>query len=170
MVYSPHTPSDRERMLAALGIDSVEQLFDDIPAAVRADGLDLPEPQSELSLSRELSGMAARNQVGMASFLGAGVYHHHIPAAVDAVLSRSEFYTAYTPYQPEISQGTLQAIYEYQSMVCALIGMDVANASHYDGATSLAEAALMAVSVSRGKRRKIIVSPSVHPEYRGMQR
>ena len=122
MVYGPHTPSDRERMLAALGLDSVERLFDDIPAAVRADGLDLPAPRSELEVSRELAALAARNRVDLVSFLGAGVYRHHIPATVDTVISRGEFATAYTPYQPEISQGTLQAIYEFQSLLAELVG------------------------------------------------
>ncbi len=143
MVYGPHTASDRERMLAALGVDSVERLFDDIPPAVRADGLDLPGPRSELELARELGALAARNRVDPVSFLGAGVYRHHIPATVDAVISRGEFYTAYTPYQPEISQGTLQAIFEFQSLLAELTGLPVVSASHYDGATATAEAALM---------------------------
>ena len=160
MVYGPHTPADRERMLAALGLDSVEQLFDDIPAAVRADGLDLPEPRSELTLSRELAALVARNRVDLVSFLGAGVYQHHIPAAVDAVLSRGEFYTAYTPYQPEISQGTLQTIYEYQSLLAELIGLPVVSASHYDGASATAEAALMTVRATR--RDRVLVSRAVH--------
>ncbi|MFV2062526.1 MAG: aminomethyl-transferring glycine dehydrogenase subunit GcvPA [Chloroflexota bacterium] len=163
MVYGPHTPSDRERMLAGLGIESVEQLFDDIPEAVHAKGLELSEPQSELSLSRELSDMASRNRVEVASFLGAGVYEHHIPAAVDTVLSRSEFYTAYTPYQPEISQGTLQTIYEFQSLMADLIGLPVVSASHYDGAAATAEAALMTVRATR--RDRVLVSRAVHRHY-----
>ena len=150
-------------MLAALGLDSVEQLFDDIPAAVRADGLDLPEPRSELTLSRELAALAARNRVDLVSFLGAGVYQHHIPAAVDAVLSRGEFYTAYTPYQPEISQGTLQTVYEYQSLLAELIGLPVVSASHYDGASATAEAALMTVRATR--RDRVLVSRAVHRHY-----
>ena len=160
MVYGPHTASDRERMLAALGIDSVERLFDDIPASVRARGLDLPGPRSELELARELAALAARNRVDLVSFLGAGVYRHHIPATVDAVISRGEFSTAYTPYQPEISQGTLQAIYEFQSLIAELTGLPVVSASHYDGATATAEAALMAVRAT--KRQRVLISRAVH--------
>jgi glycine dehydrogenase subunit 1 len=115
MTYGPHTATDRERMLGALGLDSIDGLFNDIPVAMRASGLDLPAALDELSLARRLETLAARNQPGLTSFLGAGAYRHHIPATVDAILSRGEFYTAYTPYQPEISQGTLQTIYEYQS-------------------------------------------------------
>ena len=163
MVYGPHTPETRAHMLAALGLESVDQLFDDIPEPVRAEPLDLPEPVSELTLSRELAALAARNRVDLASFLGAGVYHHHIPAAVDSVLSRGEFYTAYTPYQPEISQGTLQTIYEFQSLVGELTGLPVVSASHYDGAAATAEAALMTV---RAKRRdRVLVSRAIHRHY-----
>jgi glycine cleavage system P protein (glycine dehydrogenase) subunit 1 len=163
MVYGPHTPADRERMLATLGLESVSRLFDDIPAAVRADGLDLPGPLSELELSGELAALAARNRVDLASFLGAGVYRHHIPAAVDAVLSRGEFYTAYTPYQPEISQGTLQTIYEFQSLLATLLGLPVVSASHYDGASATAEAALMTVRATR--RERVLISRAVHRHY-----
>jgi glycine dehydrogenase subunit 1 len=150
-------------MLAALGLDSVEALFDDIPAAVRATDLALPGPMSELELSRELAGLAGRNRTDLASFLGAGVYRHHIPAAVDAVLSRGEFYTAYTPYQPEISQGTLQTIYEFQSLIGELTGLPVVSASHYDGASATAEAALMTVRATR--RDRVLVSRAVHRHY-----
>ena len=150
-------------MLATLGIDSVERLFDDIPAAVRAQGLDLPEPRSELELSRELTALAARNRVDLVSFLGAGVYRHHIPATVDAVISRGEFYTAYTPYQPEISQGTLQAIFEFQSLIAELTGLPVVSASHYDGASATAEAALMTVRATR--RDRVLISRAVHRHY-----
>jgi glycine dehydrogenase subunit 1 len=160
MVYGPHTASDRERMLATLDVDSVERLFDDIPAAVRADGLDLPGPRSELELARELGALAARNRVDPISFLGAGVYRHHIPATVDAVISRGEFSTAYTPYQPEISQGTLQAIFEFQSLLAELTGLPVASASHYDGATATAEAALMTLRATR--RDRVLISRAVH--------
>jgi glycine dehydrogenase subunit 1 len=150
-------------MLARLGLDSVERLFDDIPEPVRADGLDLPPARSELELSRELTALAARNRVGLTSFLGAGVYHHHVPATVDAVLSRGEFYSAYTPYQPEISQGTLQSIYEFQSLIAELVGLPVVSASHYDGAAATAEAALMTV---RAKRRdRVLISRAVHRHY-----
>src|SRR5215211_6501993 len=116
VTYGPHTDLDRQHMLAALGIDSIDALFADIPASVRATGLDLPAPVDELTLARRLEGLASRNRVGLASFLGAGAYRHHIPPTVDQILSRGEFYTSYTPYQPEISQGTLQTIYEYQSL------------------------------------------------------
>ena len=168
MSYVPHTDSDRAAMLAAIGAETVGDLFVDVPESVRYPELKLPPPLSELEILRELRSMSEENADldHHACFLGAGAYNHFVPSVVGHIIGRSEFYTAYTPYQPEISQGTLQAIFEYQSMVCALTGMEVANASHYDGATSLAEAALMAVNVSRGKRRKIIVSPTVHPEYR----
>ena len=166
--YVPHSEADREAMLEAIGVERVEDLFTDVPAEVRYPEVRLPEPLSEMEILQELRYLSEANAdlEHFISFLGAGAYNHFIPSVVDHVLSRSEFYTAYTPYQPEISQGTLQNIFEYQTMICALTGMDVANASHYDGATALAEAALMAVNVSRGKRRKIIVSSRVHPEYR----
>ncbi len=163
MVYGPHTPETRAQMLATLGLDAVERLFDDIPGPVRADGLALPEPISELDLSRELAALAGANRVDLASFLGAGVYQHHIPSAVDAVLSRGEFYTAYTPYQPEISQGTLQTIYEFQSLLGQLTGLPVVSASHYDGATATAEAALMTVRATR--RDRVLVSRALHRHY-----
>jgi glycine dehydrogenase subunit 1 len=160
VVYAPHTPDDRERMLAALGLDSAERLFADIPAAVRADGLDLPGPRSELELTRELAALAGRDRVDLVSFLGAGVYRHHIPATVDAVISRGEFATAYTPYQPEISQGTLQTIFEYQSLLAELTGLPVVSASHYDGASATAEAALMTLRATR--RSRVLISRAVH--------
>jgi glycine dehydrogenase subunit 1 len=163
VAYSPHTPDDRARMLGALGIASVDELFADIPAASRAGGLDLPPAESELALAMRLEGLARRNRVDLASFLGAGVYRHHIPATVDAVLSRSEFYTAYTPYQPEISQGTLQTIYEYQSLLAELTGLDVVSASHYDGAAATAESALMAVRATH--RRRVLASRAIHRHF-----
>jgi glycine dehydrogenase subunit 1 len=172
MSYIPHTGSDRAAMLAEIGVESIGDLFSDVPESVRYPELKLPPPLSEMEILAELRTMSEENADldHHACFLGAGAYNHFVPSVVGHVIGRSEFYTAYTPYQPEISQGTLQAIFEYQSMVCALTGMEVANASHYDGATSLAEAALMSVNVSRGKRRKIIVSPTVHPEYRATLR
>jgi glycine dehydrogenase subunit 1 len=172
MSYIPHTGSDRAAMLAEIGVEDIGDLFLDVPESVRYPELKLPPPLSEMEILRELKAMSEENADldHHACFLGAGAYNHFVPSVVGHIVGRSEFYTAYTPYQPEISQGTLQAIFEYQSMVCALTGMDVANASHYDGATSLAEAALMAVNASRGKRRKIIVSPTVHPEYRATLR
>lgn len=150
-------------MLAALGVDSVEQLFDDIPSSVRAGGLDLPAPRSELELAAELERLAASNRRDLVSFLGAGVYRHHIPAAVDTVISRGEFATAYTPYQPEISQGTLQTIYEFQSLISDLVGLPVVSASHYDGATATAEAALMTVRATR--RDRVLISRAVHRHF-----
>jgi glycine dehydrogenase subunit 1 len=164
MPYAPHTEDDRQRMLAALGLESVDELFAGIPPSVRAGGLDLPEGLSEVELAAELSALAGRNRVDLASFLGAGVYRHYIPAAVDQLISRGEFYTAYTPYQPEISQGTLQTIYEYQSLLAALTGLEVVSASHYDGASATAEAALMTVRATQ--RGRLLVSRAVHPHYR----
>ncbi len=172
MSYVPHTDADRKAMLAAIGVKSVEALFEDVPASVRFPTLDLPEPLSEPETMRELQELAASNaHTGeFLCFLGAGAYNHFVPSLVNQMILRGEFFTAYTPYQPEVSQGTLQAIYEYQSMICALTGMEAANASHYDGATSLAEAAIMAINHFRLKRRKIVVSPAVHPHYRGVLR
>lgn len=160
MAYQPHTAGDRERMLAALGIDTVDALFEDIPATVRASGLDLPAPEPELVVRGRMEALAARNRVDLVSFLGAGVYQHHIPATVDAIVSRGEFATAYTPYQPEISQGTLQTIFEYQSLLAELTGLPVVSASHYDGATATAEAALMAIRATG--RRRVLASRAIH--------
>src|SRR6476661_8068960 len=164
MPYGPHTAGDREQMLAALGIASVDELFADIPPALRASGLDLPEPEPELELSARLLRMAARNRTDLASFLGAGVYRHWTPPAVDQLLLRGEWYTAYTPYQPEVSQGTLQSIYEYESLLAELVDLDVVSASHYDGAAATAEAALMTCRATR--RERVLVSKAVHPHYR----
>ncbi len=163
MAYQPHTDDDRARMLAALGIDSVEALYEDIPASVRATGIDLPDGEPELVLQRRMAGLAARNRVDLVSFLGAGVYHHHLPAAVDTILSRGEFATAYTPYQPEISQGTLQTIYEYQSMLSQLTGLPVVSASHYDGAAATAEACLMTIRATG--RDRVLASRAIHRHY-----
>ncbi len=172
MNYVPHTDADRAEMLAAIGVNSVEDLFHDVPATHRFPELNLPDALSEMELMAELQAISEENlDLGhFTSFLGAGAYQHYVPRIVDHVISRSEFYTAYTPYQPEISQGTLQALFEYQSMICALTGMEVANASHYDGATSTAEAVIMALNVGRGKRKRVILSPWVHPEYRAVVR
>ena len=164
MPYGPHTPADRERMLAALGLDSVDDLFADIPADLRASALDLPPPEPELELSARLREMAGRNRTDLVSFLGAGVYRHWTPPAVDQLLLRGEWYTAYTPYQPEVSQGTLQSIYEYESLIAELVDMDVVSASHYDGAAATAEAALMTCRATR--RDRVLVSRGVHPHYR----
>ena len=165
MPYGPHAAADRERMLEALGHDSVDRLFDDIPPELRASPLDLPEPEPELELSARLTALAGRNRVDLASFLGAGVYRHWTPAVVDQLLLRGEWYTAYTPYQPEISQGTLQSIYEYESLLAELVDLDIVSASHYDGAAATAEAALMTCRATR--RDRVLISRGVHPHYRG---
>ncbi|MBN1815645.1 MAG: aminomethyl-transferring glycine dehydrogenase subunit GcvPA [Anaerolineae bacterium] len=172
MPYIPHSDADRQAMLAAIGVQSVGDLFADVPAHVRFPDLDLPPALSEMGARWELENLAKGNFTAADGpcFLGAGAYHHFVPAVVDAVLRRGEFYTAYTPYQPEVSQGTLQAIFEYQTMICTLTGMEVSNASHYDGATATAEAVITAVSVHRMKRRKVALSPYVHPEYRAVVR
>jgi glycine cleavage system P protein (glycine dehydrogenase) subunit 1 len=164
MPYGPHTPADRTRMLAAIGVQSIDELFADIPVALRASDLDLPEPEPELNLAARLQSLAGRNRVDLASFLGAGVYRHYSPAAIDQILLRGEWYTAYTPYQPEISQGTLQSIYEYESLMGELLGLDVVSASHYDGAAATAEAALMACRATH--RERVLVSRAVHRHYR----
>ena len=164
MPYGPHTSADRERMLAALGISSVDELFADIPEGLRASPLDLPPPQPELELAARLRGLAARNRTDLVSFLGAGVYRHWSPPAVDQLLLRGEWYTAYTPYQPEVSQGTLQSIYEYESLLAELVDLDVVSASHYDGAAATAEAALMTCRATR--RDRVLISRGVHPHYR----
>src|SRR6185369_8367231 len=168
MPYGPHTAGDRERMLAALGIASVDELFADIPEALRASPLDLPEPEPELELAARLQALAGRNRTDLASFLGAGVYRHWSPPAVDQILLRGEWYTAYTPYQPEVSQGTLQSIYEYESLLAELVDLDVVSASHYDGAAATAEAALMTCRATR--RERVLVSRGVHPHYRATLR
>ncbi len=172
MPFIANTDADRAAMLAAVGVQRVEDLFHDVPEAVRYPTLDLPEALSELEAVRELAGMAAENDNldELTSFLGAGAYRHFIPSVVDFLAGRSEFYTAYTPYQPEVSQGTLQAIFEYQSMVAALTGMDAANASHYDGATATAEAVIMAMNTVRGKRQRVILSATLNPQYREVVR
>lgn len=168
MRYIPHTPADEKEMLDAIGLDSVEELFASIPDSLRlARVLDLPPAAPECKLRAELEQLATMNKdaTKVATFAGGGLYNHYVPSAVAAVTSRSEFYTAYTPYQPEVSQGTLQAIFEYQTMQSRLLGMEVANASLYDGSTAVAEAASMAVRISRGKRPKIVLSGAIHPEY-----
>ena len=165
MSFIAHTDPERARMLAAIGVDSIYRLFDVLPHSIRHPNLNLPHPLSELEAMRLVRSLADRDTdlEAAPSFLGAGVYRHFIPSVVPYVLGRAEFFTSYTPYQPEVSQGNLQAIYEYQSLVCALTGMDVANASVYDGATAMAEAAIMAVNVTQ--RTRVVVAPAVHPEY-----
>jgi glycine dehydrogenase subunit 1 len=164
MAYGPHTSEDRALMLAAIGVDSVDDLFADIPPSLRTSKLDLSPSLSEAELTVRLQDLAGRNRVDLASFLGAGAYRHFTPPVVDQLLLRGEFYTAYTPYQPEISQGTLQTIYEYQSLMAELTGLDVVSASHYDGAAATAEAALMSCRATR--RERVLVSHGVHPHYR----
>ncbi len=172
MSYVPHTKAECREMLARIGSPSVRDLFAAVPEEYRFPQVTLPPPLSEPELLAELQGLAAQN-VELSrrpSFLGAGAYHHFVPSVVRHITSRSEFYTAYTPYQPEISQGTLQTIFEYQTMICRLTNMEVSNASHYDGATAMAEAAIMAVNVARGRRREVLLSPDIHPEYRQVVR
>jgi glycine dehydrogenase subunit 1 len=164
MPYGPHAADDRARMLEAIGIASVDELFEDIPEALRAGPLALDGPEPELLLASRLRDLAGRNRVNLASFLGAGAYRHWTPPTVDQMLIRGEWYTAYTPYQPEVSQGTLQSIYEYQSIMAAMTGMDVVSASHYDGGAATAEAALMTCRQTR--RDRILVARGVHPHYR----
>jgi glycine dehydrogenase subunit 1 len=172
MTYVPHTERETSEMLAAIGVSSMDDLLADVPAALRFPTLDLLPPLSELDILREMRALAARNLDVDPSltFLGAGIYHHFRPATVDDVLRRGEFYTSYTQYQPETSQGMLQALFEYQSMICRLTGMEVSNASHYDGATALAEAVLLALHVESEERRKIVLSPAIHPQYRAVVR
>jgi len=171
-MFIPHTDTDREAMLKVVGVPRLEDLFRDVPEKHRFPELDLPAALTEMEASAELKTIASANDSAddLACFLGAGAYHHYVPAAVDSILRRGEFYTAYTPYQPEVSQGTLQAIFEYQSQVAALTGMEVSNASHYDGATAVAEAVNMAYANFRGKRTKVILSPALHPQYRAVVR
>jgi glycine dehydrogenase subunit 1 len=168
LAYGPHTPADRQRMLAALGMNSVDQLFADIPERLRSSPLRLDPPEPEQLLMRRLAGLAGKNKVELASFLGAGAYRHFSPPLVDQILLRGEWYTAYTPYQPEVSQGTLQSIYEYESLVAELVGLDVVSASHYDGAAATAEAALMTCRATG--RGRVLVSRAVHPHYREVLR
>ena len=167
-MFIPHTDADRAAMLHTVGIENLEDLFRDVPARYRFPTLNLPPAQSEMEVARELQEISLANESvhDLVCFLGAGVYNHYIPAAVDAIIRRGEFLTAYTPYQPELSQGTLQAIFEYQSNVAALTGMEVCNASHYDGSTAVAEAVNMAYANFRGKRTKVVLSPALHPQYR----
>lgn len=164
-MFIPHTNAERDEMLQKIGMSSLEDLFQTVPAEHRFPKLNLPPGLTEMEAIGELQGLAWANETtqDLVSFLGAGAYNHYIPSAVDFILRRGEFYTAYTPYQPEISQGTLQSIFEYQSLIAALTGMEVCNASHYDGATAVAEAVNMAYANFRGKRTKVLLSPALHP-------
>ncbi len=167
-MFIPHTDAEREAMLASIGVKDIKDLFTDVPEKHRFPKLGLPKGITEMEALAELREFSTANETAadLVSFLGAGAYQHYIPAAVDALINRGEFFSAYTPYQPEISQGTLQAIFEFQTLIANLTGMEVSNASHYDGATAAAEAGLMAYHHFRGKRPKIIISSSVNPEYR----
>ncbi|MBC2284612.1 aminomethyl-transferring glycine dehydrogenase subunit GcvPA [Listeria booriae] len=167
--FLPMTEQDEKDMLDTIGVASIDELFTDIPESIRFNReYNLKPAKSEPALLKELARMAAKNadSVAYSSFLGAGVYDHYVPTVVDSVISRSEFYTAYTPYQPEISQGELQAIFEFQTMIAEITGMDLANSSMYDGGTSLAEAAMLASAHT--KRKKILISKAVHPESRNV--
>ena len=166
MSYSPSTDADRARMLRTIGVDSIDDLFVDIPDDHRDPTLDLPDALPEVDVLREVRALAEQNRVaeGVPSFLGAGFYRHFVPALVDQLLLRSEWYTGYTPYQAEMTQGTLQSMYEFQSLVCRLTGMEVANASLYDGASALAEAVLMCRAITR--RSGVVMAGTVHPAYR----
>ena len=167
-MFTPHTKADLDAMLETIGVQNIEELFDCLPAEHKYPQLELPSALTEMEVLTELQDIAWANDTAheLVSFLGAGAYNHYTPAVVDSILRRGEFYTAYTPYQPEISQGTLQTIFEYQSMIAGLTGMDVCNASHYDGATAVAEAVNMTFHNFRGKKPKVILSPGVHPHYR----
>lgn len=167
MRYLPLSDNDRADMLAQIGVGSIDELFADIPEAARLEELEsLPRRKSELSVERHLNALAAKNMTAgsVPFFVGAGAYKHHVPSTVDHLIQRSEFLTSYTPYQPEITQGTLQALFEFQTQVAELTGMDVANASMYDGSTATAEAVLMAHRVT--KRKKAVLSGGLHPQYR----
>lgn len=172
MTYIPHTEADIKAMLEKIGVDSMDALFEPIPDQHRFPTIDLPAPLSEMEIAAELETLSTFNVDTnvYANFLGAGAYDHYSPAIVNQILLRGEFFSAYTPYQSEMSQGTLQATYEFQSMIANLVGMDAANASHYDGATALAEAVTMADAIQRGKRNKVVFSPTIHPQYREVAR
>lgn len=168
MRYLPHTPTTRQEMLKAVGASSVEDFYKMVPAEAQNPQYALPDHQSEQTVERNISKMAQKNMSTQKApcFLGAGYYAHHIPAAVDYITQRGEFMTSYTPYQPEVSQGTLQAIFEFQSYICALTGMEVANASMYDGATATAEAILMANRIQKTKKSGLYIAEGLHPHYK----
>ncbi|MBX7213353.1 MAG: aminomethyl-transferring glycine dehydrogenase subunit GcvPA [Thermoflexales bacterium] len=170
MNYIPHTEAERQHMLDVIGVKSIEDLFDAVPEKVRFPKLKLPEPLTEMEVAWEMQSLSDANADvnHYACFLGAGAYNHHVPSLVDHLIRRGEFLTAYTPYQPEVSQGTLQAIFEFQSMIGQLTGMEIATASHYDGATAFAEAVSMSVNTTH--RNKVLISAGVHPMYRQVVR
>ncbi|MFC1754575.1 glycine dehydrogenase, partial [Thermoproteota archaeon] len=166
MSYIPHTQKETHEMLKAIGVASIGDLFKDIKPALRARSFNLPEGRSEFEVTQHFKKLSSKNATNLVNFMGAGFYDHYIPVAVDALAGRSEFYTAYTPYQPECSQGWLQSIFEYQSAICELAELDVSNASLYDGGTALYEATMMAIRITG--RRKIIVDSGVNLIYRTM--
>jgi glycine dehydrogenase subunit 1 len=165
MPFISNTPQQQEQMLAEIGL-TMDGLFGDVPEELMAGSFNLPPGLSEQGVRNRLTELAEKNATNLTCFLGGGFYDHFVPAAVRALISRSEFYTAYTPYQPELSQGTLQAIYEYQSIICRLTEMEVSNASLYDGGTALYEAMMMALRITG--RNKVIIDDSVNPIYRVM--
>src|ERR1051326_5782012 len=168
MRYTPHTPADKERMLRTIGVSAFEDLIRHIPAELRQNAkISLPPGLTEVAVKRRMAALARQNASAQdwSFFLGGGIYHHAIPSAVDAIISRAEFATSYTPYQPEVSQGTLQAMYEFQTLICQLTGMEVANAGVYDGASATAEAVLMARRI-QDERHRVLVSRALHPQYR----
>ena len=167
MSWTPTTDTERREMLDTIGVSSIDDLFASIPDDLRLKSWDIPEGRSEMSTLATIERMANKNNVSAVNFMGGGYYDHYIPAAVDALSSRSEFYTAYTPYQPECAQGTLQSIYEYQSAICRLTDMEFANASLYEGGTAVFEAATMSMRINR-KRNKIVCHPTMNPNYRAI--
>lgn len=166
-MFTPHTEVERKEMLKSIGVNKIDDLFQDVPEDYRFPTLQLPPALTEMEALSQLQYLSKANETtqDLTCFLGAGAYNHYVPAVVDSLIRRGEFLTAYTPYQPEVSQGTLQAIFEYQTLIASLTGMDVSNASHYDGATATAEAGILALAHFRGKRKKFIVSPAVNPQY-----
>src|SRR5262245_7535733 len=171
MRYTPHTPADQERMLKTIGVASIDGLFEHVPKSLRERAkINLPDGLTELAVRRQLAALASQNATAgdWSLFLGGGVYRHFIPSAVDAIISRSEFSTSYTPYQPEVSQGTLQALFEYQTLICQLTGMEVSNAAVYDGASAAAEAVLMARRIQPLSRRRVLISRALHPQFRAV--
>jgi glycine dehydrogenase subunit 1 len=167
-MFIPHTEDERKAMLGSIGKNDLEELFSVVPQKYRFPNLDLPTGLTEMEVLEQIQDLAEANNAcdDLICFLGAGAYDHYVPAAIDGLLRRGEFFTAYTPYQPEISQGTLQAIFEYQSLIAHLTGMEVCNASHYDGATAAAEACITAFHNFQGKRKTFLLSPALHPDYR----
>jgi glycine dehydrogenase subunit 1 len=171
MGYTPHTAADKQRMLKALGLQSVEDLFSHVPQSLRSTAkINLADGLSESAVRRTLAALAAKNNSADVwdMYLGGGIYQHFIPSAVDAIISRSEFATSYTPYQPEVSQGTLQVLFEFQTLICQLTAMEVSNAGVYDGASAAAEAVLMSRRIQSSTRRRVLVSRALHPQYRAV--